>query len=90
MGHMSARIEQLTAELAALTGEGAEEALLHALEERVSRLKEERRPGPPSPEEVQRRMAVIRRAQEMIAKLPVLDPRSADEIIGYNDQGHFD
>ena len=25
-----------------------------------------------------------------VAKLPVLDDRSADEIIGYNDQGHFD
>ncbi len=37
-------------------------------------------------EEVLRR---IRRIQEEIARLPVLDDRSPDEIIGYNKKGHF-
>ena len=32
----------------------------------------------------------IRRIQEEVARLPVLDSRSADEILGYNESGHFD
>ena len=34
--------------------------------------------------------AAVREIQDHIAKLPVLDDRSADEIIGYNEHGHFD
>lgn len=44
-----------------------------------------------APLEVQeRRRAAIEEAQAAIAALPVLDTRSADEIIGYNEHGHFD
>ncbi len=32
----------------------------------------------------------IRAIQAEIAQLPVLDPRSPDEIIGYNERGHLD
>jgi hypothetical protein len=32
----------------------------------------------------------IRRIQEEIARLPILDDRSPDEIVGYNKNGHFD
>jgi hypothetical protein len=32
----------------------------------------------------------VRAIQEELARLPVLDERSADEIIGYNERGHFD
>ena len=32
----------------------------------------------------------VRAIQEEMAKLPVLDDRSPDEIIGYNERGHFD
>ena len=35
-------------------------------------------------------LARVRAIQAEIAQLPILDPRSADEIIGYNDSGHFD
>jgi hypothetical protein len=35
-------------------------------------------------------LARVRTIQAEIAKLPVLDPRSPDEIIGYNERGHFD
>jgi hypothetical protein len=35
-------------------------------------------------------LAHVRAIQAEIAQLPILDPRSADEIIGYNDRGHFD
>jgi hypothetical protein len=29
----------------------------------------------------------VRRIQERLAKLPVLDPRPAEEIVGYDDHG---
>lgn len=32
----------------------------------------------------------VRAIQEEVARLPVLDGSSADEIIGYNKRGHFD
>jgi hypothetical protein len=35
-------------------------------------------------------LARVRGIQEEVARLPVLDSRSADEIIGYNERGHFD
>jgi hypothetical protein len=35
-------------------------------------------------------LARVRAIQEEVARLPVLDDRSADEIIGYNESGHFD
>ena len=35
-------------------------------------------------------LARVRAIQEEVARLPVLDDRSPDEIIGYNERGHFD
>jgi hypothetical protein len=35
-------------------------------------------------------LARVRAIQKEIAQLPVLDERSPDEIIGYNERGHFD
>jgi hypothetical protein len=35
-------------------------------------------------------LARIRVIQEEVARLPVRDQRSPDEIIGYNDRGHLD
>lgn len=35
-------------------------------------------------------LARVRAIQQEIAQLPVLDERSADEIICYNERGHFD
>lgn len=32
----------------------------------------------------------VREAQERIARLPRLDDRTPEEIIGYNELGHFD
>ena len=37
--------------------------------------------------EVARRVETIRNIQERAARLPILDPRSADEIIGYDEHG---
>ena len=35
-------------------------------------------------------LARVHAIQREIAQLPVLDRRSSDEIIGYNERGHFD
>lgn len=35
-------------------------------------------------------LARVRAIQEEVARLPVLDARDPDEIIGYNKHGHFD
>jgi len=35
-------------------------------------------------------LARVRAIQQEVAQLPVLDGRSTDEIIGYNERGHFD
>jgi len=32
----------------------------------------------------------VRAIQEKVARLPILDGRSPDEILGYNNRGHFD
>jgi hypothetical protein len=34
--------------------------------------------------------ARVRAIQDEVARLPVLDRRSPEEIIGYNERGHFD
>lgn len=35
-------------------------------------------------------LARVRAIQAEVAQLPVLDTRSPEEIIGYNERGHFD
>lgn len=35
-------------------------------------------------------LARVRAIQREVARLPVLDARGPDEIIGYNERGHFD
>jgi antitoxin VapB len=34
--------------------------------------------------------AKVKEIQKRVAALPVLDNRTDDEIMGYNEQGHFD
>lgn len=71
--------DRLARELAEATGESLTEAIRRALEERLER--ERRKAGRHS-------LAVgIRRIQERLARLPVLDPRSADELLGYDEHG---
>ncbi|HEX6142599.1 MAG TPA: type II toxin-antitoxin system VapB family antitoxin [Geminicoccaceae bacterium] len=74
------RADQLAREVARLAGESLTEAVARALEERLERLQHDR-PG-------RRRLAdelddIARRC----ARLPVLDPRPPDEIIGYDEHG---
>lgn len=70
--------DQLARELAALTGESMTEAVVVALRERVERQRTLR--GPSKAEK-------LRILGEEIAALPVLDDRTPDEIIGYDERG---
>ena len=71
--------DRLARELAALTGEGLTEAIVKALEERLRRV---RRTAYPL--SLREELRVI---SERCSSLPVLDERSADEILGYDDLG---
>jgi antitoxin VapB len=78
--------EKLARELARRRGQGITEALTDVLRREVER---ERRKPPrrKSYEEFKRDIDEI---VERVKRLPVLDDRSPDEIIGYNEHGHFD
>jgi len=76
--------DRLARELSAVTGESLTQAVNGALRERLRSVC----PVPKkSKEEI---IAAIEEITARLAKLPVLDTRTADEIIGYNEHGHFD
>ena len=70
--------DRLARALAAATGESLTEAIRAALSERLERETHRSRRGTG---------AEVRRIQERLARLPVLDRRSSDEILGYDDHG---
>jgi antitoxin VapB len=70
--------DRLARELAAETGESLTDAVVIALRERLGRLHARR--GPSLADR-------LRRLQSEVAELPVLDQRTPDEIIGYDDHG---
>ena len=70
--------ERLAAELAKQTGETKTEAVTKALRDRLARLR--RRPRRHLADELER-------IAEHCASLPVLDPRPAEEILGYDEHG---
>jgi antitoxin VapB len=71
----SDRADSLARELAALTGESITDAVVASLE---VRLELERR---------RRRSVGVNDIVERFALLPVLDPRTPDEILGYGADG---
>ncbi len=75
------KADRLARELAEATGETLTEAVTRALEERLGRY--QRRS---EAEIAARRRALIELVEE-IDKLPVLDDRSPEEIIGYDENG---
>ena len=77
--------ERLARELARRRGQTITESLTDILRREVERERTSPRRG--SEEEIVRR---VREISERVSRLPVLDDRSPDEIIGYNEQGHFD
>ena len=73
------KADRLAREIARRTGESLTVAVTRALQERLDRLPPRRR---------KRRLAdELNEIALRIAKLPVLDNRSADEIIGYDENG---
>lgn len=75
----NADTERLAAELAALTGETKSEAVRRAVDDRLQRLRDDRvgRPLAQELDEIGMRCA----------RLPVLDDRAPEEILGYDDAG---
>lgn len=73
------QVEELAAALAALAGETKTEAVRRALQERLDRL---RRAG-----RKQRLIEEINDIARHCSSLPVLDDRSPDEILGFDDHG---
>jgi antitoxin VapB len=70
--------ERLATELARRSGETKTEAVIKALRDRLARLRRER----------PRRLADdLEEIATHCASLPVLDARSPDEILGYDDKG---
>lgn len=73
------RAEELAAALSKLTGETKTEAVTRALSERLERVRRTRS---------KRRLAdELEEIAQHCASLPLRDPRSADEIIGYDKDG---
>ena len=71
--------EQLAKTVAELTGETKTEAVRRALADRLERLHRER---------VNRRLVdELDEIARHCSQLPVLDARSADDILGYDDNG---
>lgn len=70
------RADQLARELSELTGESLTDAVVNSLERRLA---EERRS--------RRRRRSIDDLVDRFNQLPVLDSRSADEIVGYDEHG---
>jgi antitoxin VapB len=72
-------VERLARELAEKTGESLTGAIQTALQERVERLKRQRKS--------QILLGQLREILHRVDQLPVLDPRSPDQIIGYDENG---
>ena len=75
--------DRLIRQLAERTGETITDAVKGAVSEKLARM-------PLSDKEVAER---LRRIEAIVARaktMPILDSRSADEILGYNENGHFD
>jgi antitoxin VapB len=74
----SEKTNVLARELATVTGEDVETAVERAIEERLARLPQ----GPRS-----RRGADIDAIFERLARMPVVDHRTHEEIFGYDNKG---
>jgi antitoxin VapB len=79
MSIKSMEVERLARQIASKTGESLTGAIEKALRERLERLKQERR----------RQMirAQLEEILDRVDRLPILDSRSPDEILGYDEHG---
>ena len=78
----NSQAEQLAREVAAISGENLTQTIIHALEERLERLKG-RRTATNTVGEI---MAISKRC----SSLPDIDQRSPEEILNYNQSGVFE
>ena len=78
MNIRSTKVDELAEQLARLTGENVETAVERAIIERLSRVA--------SPMSIDHK-AALNAFFERVSRLPVLDRRPADEIIGYDGLG---
>jgi len=77
--------EKLARELARRRGQGITEAVTEALRREIERERKRRRP-----EDKEKFHRDIEEIVQRVKRLPVLDDRTPDEIIGYNKHGYFD
>ena len=75
--------DQLIRTLAERTGETITDAVKQAVRDRLKSI-------PVTEDEIADRIRKIDALIARAARIPVVDDRSADEIIGYNEFGHFD
>jgi antitoxin VapB len=87
--HMALHIQdpetdRLARQLSAATGETITQTVKTSLRDRLSSVA-------PAPRRSKKDIiAAVERITAKLAKLPVLDTRTPDEIIGYNEHGFFD
>jgi antitoxin VapB len=81
----NAETEKLVRELARRRGQGITQALTDVVRREVERERQKPRRG--DKRTLHERIQAI---VDEVQKLPVLDDRSPDEIIGYNEHGLFD
>lgn len=74
--------EQLAREVAAISGENLTQAIIHALEERLERLR-----GRHTAINIVREIMTI---SQRCSSLPDMDQRSPEEILSYNQSGVFE
>ena len=74
--------EQLAREVAAISGENLTQAIIHALEERLERLR-----GRRTAINIVREIMTI---SQRCSSLPDMDQRSPEEILSYNQSGAFE
>ncbi len=77
--------EKLARELARRRKQRITDVITDALRKELER--ERRKPRPGGDDEFHRR---IQKIVDEVKRLPVLDDRPPDEIVGYNEQGFFD
>jgi len=78
--------DRLLAELKRVTGKGASELVLELLRKEHERIAREQKRRPDEAE-VERILAATREMQRLWRESPVIDPRSPDEILGYDENG---
>jgi antitoxin VapB len=75
--------DRIIRQLAARTGETITDAVKGAVSEKLART-------PLSEDEIAARLKRLHEWMAIFDAMPTTDHRSADEIIGYSEKGHFD